>query len=398
MNLPAWLSEQDIQPICNSGMPVSPPKVLVTTPYFKPSSGGAQEYCYQIARGLQATKNWKVVIVTSGYKDEITTENYEGLKVHRLPYRLKVSNTPFGLGWHRALKHIMTSENPDIIVAHAPVPGMLEVTARLVKGKPFVVTYHGGSMVKDSLWPDLLIRCYESVFLPRALRKAHKIVCCSAFVKRSPLMAQFAEKCIVIHPGVDAHFFVPGPNKVAGYNIMHVGGLRTGEEYRALETSLRVTAELKEKYPHVHLAVVGDGDKRLDYEEIAQRLGITQHVEFCGRLAGRALVSAYQTADVLITPTRKESFGMVIVEAMACGVPPVASAVEGIPDIVHDGEFGFLVEPGDIASFAEKISELFNDIAVVERFARKARSVAAAPEYSWPCQVQLTANLLESLL
>ena len=94
MNFPAWLSEQDIQPTCNSGMPVSPPKVLVTTPYFKPSSGGAQEYCYQITRGLQTTKDWKVVIVTSGYKNEITTENYESLKVYRLPYRLKISNTP----------------------------------------------------------------------------------------------------------------------------------------------------------------------------------------------------------------------------------------------------------------------------------------------------------------
>ena len=223
-------------------------------------------------------------------------------------------------------------------------------------------------MVKGKSWADVPIRCYEALVLPRALRKARKIICCSAFVQNSALVAPYINKSTVISPGVDTSLFVPGPQRVAGHGIMHVGGLKTGERYKGLETSL------------------------------AEQLGITGHVKFCGRLAGPQLISAYQAADVLIVPSTKESFGMVILEAMACGVPPVASAAEGIPDVVRDGEFGFLVEPVDIAGFTKKIRELFDDAALSKRFSQNARRAALAREYAWPRQVERTAQLLEALL
>ena len=275
---------------------------------------------------------------------------------------------------------------------------MLEITASLAKKIPFVVTYHVGSMLKGRFWPDLLIRWYEAVVLPRVLRKASRIICCSAYVQRSPLISPYAEKSTVIHPGVETDIFAPDPNRVPGYRLVHVGGLKTGEEHKGVEISLRITAELKQRYPTVHLTVVGDGDKRSHYEALAEELDIAQQVEFCGRLAGQELVSAYQAADILIAPFHREAFGMVIAEAMACGVPPVASATGGIPDVVNDSEFGFLIEPNDIACFTKKISELFDDVVMRERFAQRARSVAVTSEYAWSCQVELTARLLESLI
>jgi glycosyltransferase involved in cell wall biosynthesis len=179
---------------------------------------------------------------------------------------------------------------------------------------------------------------------------------------------------------------------------MHVGGLRAGERYKGLEISLRVTRELQQRYRDVHLAVVGDGDQLPYYERLARQLGIAHDVEFCGRLGGQELISAYQSADVLIVPSSKEAFGMVILEAMACGVPPVASATQGIPDVVDDGEFGFLIEPGDIRGFVAKISELFDDTALWELFSHNARRAALAREYAWPRQVERTAQLLEALI
>ena len=89
---------------------------------------------------------------------------------------------------------------------------------------------------------------------------------------------------------------------------------------------------------------------------------------------------------------------MVIADAIACVVPPVASSTGGIPDVVNDSEFGFLIEPNDIACFTKKISELFDDVVMRERFAQRARSVAVTSEYAWSCQVELTARLLESLI
>jgi glycosyltransferase involved in cell wall biosynthesis len=394
----AWLKEQDVISVCNADVPVHSPKLLITAPYFKPRSGGVEEYTYQIAKGLQDDKNWQVAVVTSGARAEVGTQSYRGLKVYYLPYRLKISNTPFGFGWRRALNRIIVIERPDIIVAHAPVPGMVDVTVGPAKGIPFVVTYHHDSMVKGNSWPDTLIRCYEALVLPRALHRARQVICCSEFVRNSALMTPHAGKTAVVSPGVDVALFVPRPGKVAGHRILHVGGLKAAEQYKGLEISLRVTAGLKQRYDDVHLAVVGSGDQLRYYAELAEQLGIAQHIQFSGRLGGQELVAAYQEADVLIVPSRKESFGMVILEAMACGVPPVASAAAGIPDVVDDGRFGFLVKPDDISGFARKISELFDDTALLRRFSSNARHAAVAREYAWPRQVERTAQILEALL
>lgn len=374
------------------------PRLLIAVPYFKPRSGGLEEYAYQIAKGLQGHKNWHVAVVASGDGDEVRMESYQGVKVYYLPYRLRLSNTPFGIGWRRRLRRIISVERPDVIVAHAPVAGMMDVVVGQTRKIPFVVTYHFASMVKGRRLPDMLVRCYERVLLPRAFRKAQAIICASPFVQGSSLVAPYSHKSTVITPSVDTDFFRPRLQKVSGHRIMHVGGLKAGEWHKGLDTSLRVTVELKRKYSDVHLTVVGDGDRQTYYEALAEKLGIMSEVEFCGRLSGERLVSAYQSADVLIMPSHKEPFGMVLIEAMACGIPVVASAVEGIPDVVDDGEVGFLVEPEDISAFASRIGDLFDDLTLYIRCCENARRVAVARRSTWPEQVARTAEVLEALM
>jgi len=394
-----WLREQpDAIFACNADVPVPPPRLLVASPYFKPRGGGLEEYAYQIAKGLQDNLHWRVAVVTSGHKEEVKADHYQGLKIYRLAYKLKLSNTPLGLGWSRALRHIVALERPDLIVAHSPVPGMLEVAARRAKKTPFVVTYHFGSLRTGNGRLDMLARCYERLVLPHVLRKAKMVICASSFVQHSALLAPYADKTVVIHPSVDTDLFKPGSPRERGHRILHLGGLKTGERHKGLETSLRVTAELRREYRDVCLAVVGDGDRQSYFAALAEQLGIGSHVDFRGRLAGEDLVAAYQAADVVLTPSRRESFGMVLVEAMACGVPVVASAVDGIPDVVQDGESGFLAEPDDLPGFARKIRELFDDAELSERFGQNGRRCTVMCLPTWARQVERTAEILGPLL
>jgi glycosyltransferase involved in cell wall biosynthesis len=395
-----WLREQpDVIFCCNSDTPSPSPRLLITVPYCKPHSGGVEQYSYHISKGLQETKNWHVAVVASGDRKELSIDSYEGVRTYRLPYRLKISNTPFGLTWYRTLKRIISTERPDIIISHAPVPGMLDVTAHRAKRVPLVVTYHMGSMLKSSNLPDMAIRCYERVHLPRILRQARWIVCSSDFVQRSPMIEAYSYKSTIISPGVDTCFFKPAQVfEEAGHSLLHIGGLGTGERHKGLDISLGVVAELKQTYPDVRLTVVGSGDRQAQFAALAEQLGITPNVEFRGRLDGHELVSAYQDADVLIAPSRNESFGMAVAEAMACGLPVVASAVEGIPDLVDDGISGYLVAPGNISGFAEKISELFGDAALSKRISENARRRAIAKVNSWPRQVEVTAQLLRRII
>jgi peptidoglycan-N-acetylglucosamine deacetylase len=394
-----WLKEQrDVVFVSNADVPACPPRVLIAAPYFKPRGGGLEEYAYQIAKGLQGHRNWHVAVVASGDGDEVQMDSYQDIKVYYLPYRLKLSNTPFGLSWRRRLRRIISAERPDVILAHAPVSGMMDVVVGQTKKIPFVVTYHVASMAKGRRLPDLLVRCYESVLLPRAFRKARAIICTSAYVQRSALIAPYSYKSTVISPSADIEFFRPPLQKVSCHRVMHVGGLKAGEWHKGLDISLRVIAELKRRYSDVHLTVVGDGDKQPHYEALAAELGIVSEVEFRGRLGGERLVSAYQSADVLIMPSRQESFGMVLIEAMACGIPVVASAVEGIPDVVDDGEVGFLVEPDDVGGFASRIGKLFDDPALYIRYCENARRTAVTRRCTWPQQVERTAEVLEALI
>jgi glycosyltransferase involved in cell wall biosynthesis len=385
-------------PISNVNELTRSPRLLIAVPYFKPRSGGLEEYAYQIAKGLQDQHGWHVAVVASGDRDEVGMGSYQGVKVYYLPYRLRLSNTPLGLSWRRRLHQIIRAECPDVIVAHAPVAGMMDVVVGRTKRIPFVVTYHFASMVKDQRFPDILVRCYEKVILPRAFRKARAIICASAFVRGSALIAPHSHKSIVITPSVDTGFFRPRPQKTLSHTVMHIGGLKTGESHKGLDISLRVMAELKQSYPDAYLTVVGNGDRQAYYETLAEGLGIASDVEFYGRLSGERLVSAYQSADVLIMPSRKEPFGMALIEAMACGIPVVASAVEGIPDLVDDGEVGFLVEPEDINGFVSRISKLFDDPTLYKRCCENARRIAVTQRRTWPQQVEHTAEVLEALM
>jgi glycosyltransferase involved in cell wall biosynthesis len=276
---------------------------------------------------------------------------------------------------------------------------MLDITALTAKGTPLVVTYHTGSMVKGRNATDRLIRCYENLVLPHALRKARIVICAARFVQRSDLIKPYADKSAVVTPGIDLAVFLPPLTPRAGeHRILHVGGLKFGEEHKGLDTSLRVVAALKQKYPDVRLTVAGNGDKHHHYELLVEKLGIAAQIEFRGRLHGQELVCAYQRANVLIVPSRKDVRPLAVLEAMACGLPVVTTAVEGIPDLVEDGEFGFLVEPDDIDGFVMKISELFDDRALHKRLSENSRRVAMERECDWSRQAELTAQLLKPLI
>ena len=393
----AWLSEQPGVVFATNGeVPLPATRALITTPYFKPHSGGLEEYCFQIAKGLQDARGWQVTVATSGRKPDAGTADYQGVKVHRMPYRLTLSNTPIGLAWRRKLKQIIAAERPDFVITHAPVPGMIDITASVAGKIPLVVTYHYGTMLKGNWLTDPPLRLYERFQLPRVLHRARGLITVSEFVQRTDLLGPFHDKSLIIKPGISHGFYKPRPPRPIGHTLMHVGGLKCGEGHKDLITSLRVTAELEKTYPDVRLIVVGNGNRQAFFEKQAAQLGIAGNVEFLGRLTGDDLVAAYHDVDVLITPSRTEAFGMVLIEAMVSGLPVVASRVGGIPEVVTDCETGFLVEPGDVADFTRKISKLFDDPALWQRF--NENGLKAATTRNWSAQVQRTAEFVENVI
>jgi D-inositol-3-phosphate glycosyltransferase len=129
---------------------------------------------------------------------------------------------------------------------------------------------------------------------------------------------------------------------------------------------------------------------------LAEALGLVDAVEFRAPMPHDEIAAAYRAADVLVVPSRSESFGMVAAEAQACGLPVVAARVGGLEYAVADGESGFLVDGWDPADFAAAIVKILEDPGTAERLAKGA--VAHADQFSWEATADRLLELYSGIV
>jgi len=127
-------------------------------------------------------------------------------------------------------------------------------------------------------------------------------------------------------------------------------------------------AKLQEQRGDTHLLVVGDGDEKGSLKEQAQQLGLQDLVHFTGTLSGEELISAYKGSDLFVFASTSETQGMVVLEAMAAGLPVVAVDAPGVRDVVENGVNGFMVRDSDAESFARACLEILGDPHHAEKF------------------------------
>ena len=146
-------------------------------------------------------------------------------------------------------------------------------------------------------------------------------------------------------------FYAPEGEKL----LMHVSNFRP---VKRVQDCVRIVAEVLRHTP-AHLVMVGDGPERGPAEHLARELGLERHVSFLGKQ--NHVERIIPLAHVLLMPSDLESFGLVALEAMACGVPPVATRVGGVPELITDDVDGYLEAVGDIAAQAARVVRLLTD-------------------------------------
>jgi len=136
---------------------------------------------------------------------------------------------------------------------------------------------------------------------------------------------------------------------------------------------IRILAEVVKQTP-AHLHMVGDGPDRPEAHRLARELGVEPHVTFLGKQDH--VERLFPRMHVLLMPSEMESFGLGALEGMACGVPPVATRVGGLPELVTHGVDGFLEPVGDIAAQARRVVELLTNEELYAKMAEAARRTA----------------------
>jgi glycosyltransferase involved in cell wall biosynthesis len=363
--------------------------------------GGVERYVESLAREFRRQTDWSVAIVTSGGHQPhqgLSCSTAGGVRIYRMPWDLRLSNTPIGLRWRGMLREIIRREQPSLVNAHAPVPGLADLTAMVVGERGFVLTYHTGPMRKDSLIEDVLVRSYQRLVLPKTLSRTDLVITSSDYV-RANLPQPFREDAVTIHPGIDPETFAPGAPEPFGLppHALFVGSLAKAARYKNLPDLLRALRHLKDQGCHVNLTIVGDGDARRDYEELTAALGLSWQVSFAGILTGVALTAAYQRSSFLVLPTLFDSFGTVLAETMACARPVVATTAGGITEIVTSGVDGLLVPPGDRVQLSSAIRTLADNYELRTRFGLAARHKVTT-RLTWRLQAERTITAFRAVM
>jgi phosphatidylinositol alpha-mannosyltransferase len=366
---------------------MSPLRIALVAEDYYPQLGGVPEHVHHMAKELEALGH-QATIVTSHMRMHGHVDP---------PYVRRVGTSVviyanggvarLTVGWRLTAKlaELFRSERFDIVHVHgglSPVLGIVAPWAAERAGIPVVATFHTWfpSSIGYRLWRKPLQRILD--------RHAATIAVSTA--ARDAMARYFTAPWEIIPNGVDTTFFRPGltpedrrvgpaDRRRTGPTLLWLGRI---EPRNDLETVLAALPRVLERHPGARLTVVGDGPWRSRMERAARGLGSAVH--FAGYANGDR-PNYYRGADVYVCPTRRASFGVTLLEAMACGTPLLVSDIPAFRDVAGKSQAVF-APPGDAAAWGDALNSLIADTARREAMTVEGRRVAE--RHAWPLVAQ----------
>ncbi|MDI6644414.1 MAG: glycosyltransferase family 4 protein [Methanobacteriaceae archaeon] len=332
-------------------------KICIVSDFFIPHyNGGGERRYYEIAKRM-VVMGHSVDLICMKIQGVNSTETIDGINIYHLgptirkpPYRNLFNFIHFII----AAFWWMIKHDYDVIDAqtYAPlIPGFL---AAKIKGIKVIGTIHDVSSAGTDQW---LIFPGLAMLLEKILVKLpfNKIITVS-YSTRNALIENYGvnpKRIQVVHNGVDLELIdsVKVDEKYKN-SIIYVGRLAPHKHVDDLISALK---SLRNQIPTIKLKIVGNGIEKENLAKMVTTLGLDNNVEFLGELDYKDVILEIKKSNVLVLPSTREGFGMVLAEAGACKVPVIAYRTGGVVEIVEDGKNGFLVESRDIGGMAEKI-------------------------------------------
>lgn len=345
-----------------------PLRVLIGADTFLPHVNGAARFAERLAAGLVARGHDVHVAAPSvGHGNSGTfTEVIEGepMTMHRLPaYRFLPHDwLTFVLPWrskHYA-RRVLDDVKPDVvhIQSHIVIGRGLAREARK-RGIPLIATNHvmAENILDFTTLPDFLDRIFVKLAWADAKRTFALTRAVTTPTRRA---ADFLESTIDIHGvipiscGIDRSNYTADLEPRDANRILFVGRLTTE---KGIDVVLHALAQLDPAL-NATFDIVGGGDQRRNLEQLAAQLGVSDRVTFHGHASEEDLRSLYTRASVFAIASIAELQSIATMEAMASGLPIVAANAVALPHLVHDGENGYLFEPGDADELAARLTDV----------------------------------------
>ncbi|WP_116206550.1 glycosyltransferase family 4 protein [Amycolatopsis circi] len=360
-------------------------RIVQITPYYPPHLGGMEAVVQHLA--LQQARHHDVTVLTTtvGARDSPRRELVHNVATIRTT-ALDVAHTPVSASVVPALLRTPKTSVWHLHAAHAVLPEQVALAAA-VRRQPFLLHFHLD--VDQSGKLGWLLPHYKQHVFGRVLRAAAGVLVLTETQRDFVRTAYRVDpaRIFAVPNGVAAEFFLPPrARREAVLRLLFVGRLSPQKNLaRLLHALPRV------RQPVV-LDVVGDGEQRQQLEETARQHGIPG-VRFHGRLHGAPLMHRYEQADLFVLPSDREGMSLAALEAMAAGLPVLATDVPGNTELLRG--IGALT-PTDPAALAAAIDEFAADEDLRQRTA--AASAAAAREFTWAAVARRVEDVYAEVL
>jgi len=348
-------------------------RIGMVCPYSFDVHGGVQAHVLQLAEVMRKRGHDVSVLAPSSPHVKLPDYVVSGGKAVPIPYNGSVARLRFGPATHRMVKKWIAAGDFDVLHLHEPNAPSLSVLALMVAEGPIVATFH------TSTTKSFALSFFQGILRPWNEKIVGRIAV-SDLARRWQIEA-LGSDAVQIPNGVEVDAFASAP-PLPGYprpgrTVLFLG--RFDEPRKGMEVLLGALPALVERFPDVEILVVGRGDE----DELREEAGdLAGHLRFLGQVDDAEKASALRSADVYCAPnTGGESFGIVLVEAMAAGTAVVASNLDAFRRVLDDGEAGRLVPVEDSAALADGLITVLGDDTLRDRYVKAA--TAAVGQYDW---------------
>lgn len=359
-------------------------KICMYTSEFPPDVGGISSYVYNLSKRF-VERGHDVTVITRGTWRKTYCEEIDGIYVYKVRF-IPFFPSPFKIHQlyiNKLLKSLKF--NFDLIHLHGT---LIPVKPIFNNSLPVIFTSHGASKKKlDHMEAKTL-----HFFIVKLLRK-HLFELEQEIVEKSDMLTAVSRSCAddlrmyhslkkeitIVNNGVDTNFFVPSKNRSNLRFILYTGRF---EVFKGLSDLIECSSIVCKKYPDVKFILVGSGTILDNLKKQVNKLKLEDNIIFTGSLSKSQIIEYYQNATIFVLPSYREGFPTSLMEAMSCGIPSIATDVEGSSELIKHSENGLLVPPKNPEKLAESIMYLLENEEFRYRIGYNARD-HIVKNYDW---------------
>lgn len=366
-------------------------RILFLNYEYPPLGAGAANATECILREYVKIPGLEVDLVTSSIDEKYHLEEIgENIRIHKLPIGKNGNNLHFQSAkdlliylWRAYwFSRKLCRENKfDLSHSFFTVPsGLISLALKVSFKLPYIISLRGSDVPGYSdRFP--LIYAFLGKLFGYIWKKSSATISNSQELKDLALKTNPKQEIGVIYNGINTNYFKPDLQKKSQEEFIIMPGASRITARKGLRYLIEAVSKLSKTYPKLKLKLIGDGNEKESLEELVRSLKIEEKVEFVGRVPHEKVLRYYQEASVFVLPSLNEGMSNAMLEALAVGLPILATDTGGSKKVISEGQNGYIIKMKDSDDIVEKLEKILSDQELLRKMGENSR--AQAEKMSW---------------